>query len=319
MLVAAVNGGSRRAFDRLADALEASPRLRRRLAERALVLGVLGRRSATELLEELVAGEDPDRAERVAGVLRSLVTSPEAPVADAAWGALPEAPASFVDEVIARLEKNADDTSRVLVAAVERRRSRAAARSAAKDRLRAAGAQGKLQAFGATLARLLAPGDRSRVESERLEAATRQALEEAGREGWLAPIIQVLRAQVRRHPLDPARTVWFARALAVDGSWAEAERAFSEAADAAAGPDQRKAVRLEAAHAFLSGRETVRGLQILRQLLLARPDRQVAAALTRWALAGELPDDARTPLRAQLEAAQSGVYAGTLRALGREA
>jgi hypothetical protein len=316
-LVDALDGGSAVAFERLAGALCGLPSLRLRVARRALDFGVLGRGIATDLLASLTTSDAPDRVTAIAEVLICLVSSPDRALADAAWGALAGASAEIVASVVQELGTRSDARSRTLVEAAERRRSRAAAQQNQRVRLQAAGAQGRLQAFGSTLARVLAPGRLSEPELGTLEAATREALVEAHRDGWLLPILKVLRAQVRRHPDDPARTVWLARALAIAGQWAEAERAFLEAADAAPGIDARRDRRLEATHTFFVGGQGERGVRILRELIIARPDRRVAAAVATWAAAGELPESAVKPVRGLLTAARSGIYAGAIRALDR--
>ena len=313
-VVDGLRGGRRGSWDRLADALRDHAALRLRLARRALAQGTLGRVLAGELAVALVASDADDRAEALADLLEAAVPTPDPPVADAAWTALPGASAELIDAVTAVLATRDGHTAKALVDAAERRRARLQARVAQRDRLRAAGAQGRLQAFGATLAKVLAPPDGS-PGREQLEEAVREGLEEARRDGWLAPIIKVLRAQVRRHPADPVRTAWFARALAIAGQWAEAERAFVEAADAAASPEGRRDRRLEGARAFLRGGETDRALRILRRLTVGRPDRVVAAAVVDWAAAGDIPAEGAEGLRSLLEASRSGVYAGAIRAL----
>ncbi len=313
-IVDALEGGRRGGYDRLAEAWKDRKGLRLRLARRALALGTLGRVLAGELAEALVASDAPDRAEALADLLTAAVPTPEARLADAAWTALPNASEELIEAVGEVLVGRGDDRSRALVAARGRRRQRREARAAQKDRLRAAGAQGKLQAFGATLAKVLAPSDGS-ADRAALEASTRDALREAQRDGWLGPILQVLRAQVRRHPQDPERTAWFARGLAIAGQWAEAERAFAEAADAAASLEGRRDRRLEGVQAFLVGGEVDRAIRLLRELTVARPDRAVAGAVVAWAEAGEIPAEAVSGLRRLLEAPRSGIYAGAIRAI----
>jgi hypothetical protein len=314
-LVDALDGGNRSAFERVAEALRDLPRLRTRVGLRALEFGVLGRSMATDLLSSLTTSEAEDRTSKIADVLIALVDRPERPLADAAWGVLPGSSTELVAAVADELRRRSDPRSRSLVEAVERRQKRAEVQENQRARLRAAGVQGRLQAFGATLARVLAPSQLSEDELAVLEASTRQALAEAHRDGWLPPILKVLRVQVRRHPDDPARTVWLARGLVIAGQWAEAERAFQAAADAAPGLEARRDRRIEAAHAFFVGGEAERGVRILRDLTIARPDRRVAAAVAAWAAGGDLPKVAVKPVRALLAATRSGIYAGAIRAL----
>lgn len=312
----ALRGGRRRSYDALAEVLDGSPALRLCLARRALELGTLGRVLASELAVALVASDSPDRFDALADLLLAAVSTPEQHIADAAWTALPTKDAELLAGVADALQRRDDPRAVALVEASERRAARIRAADEERDRLRAAGAQGRLQAFGATLAKVLAPADGSAGRAE-LESSTREALMEAHRDGWLAPILKVLRAQVRRHPSDPERTIWFARALAIAGQWAEADRAFAEAADAASSPEGSRARRIEGAHAFLIGGEVDRGMRLLRELLLGRPDRAVASALVAWAEAGEIPGGIVAPLCSLLTGARSGVYAGAIRALDK--
>jgi hypothetical protein len=141
------------------------------------------------------------------------------------------------------------------------------------------------------------------------------AIEAAHAEGWLESIIALLRAQARRHPHDVRRAVWLARALAVGGQWADAERQFGEAARLADGPAMQIAVEFEGVDLAIDAGEGERVGRWLTSIVRHRRGRSVAREITLRAWGSKLPRAAVGPLLAALKKDGSGVFAGAITAL----
>ena len=141
------------------------------------------------------------------------------------------------------------------------------------------------------------------------------ALKQANADGWLDPMVLVLRVQARRHPEDGRRALWLARALAVAGRWYEASAQFSEAAALEEGQPEALEREFEGLDLALeAGKGRIVGEWLVR-LVRSRRTRALAREITTRLWADKLPAEACELLQAELTKDGSGLYAGALRAL----
>lgn len=141
------------------------------------------------------------------------------------------------------------------------------------------------------------------------------ALREALADGWLDPIVLLLRLQARRYASDERRALWLARALTVAGRWFEAEAWFGEAASLAEGQPLALELEFEGIDLALEAGKGRRVGEWLVRLVRDRRTRALAREITTRLWAGKLPQETCDLLQAELQQDGSGLYAGALRAL----
>ncbi len=141
------------------------------------------------------------------------------------------------------------------------------------------------------------------------------ALRAAQEAGWLESVIGLLRAQARRHPADPRRADWLARATWLAGRAADAERAFGEAAKLQDGPPAQVAREMEGVKLALSSGDGDRAARWLVRLIRTQRNRSTARGLTMLAWEGALPAAVAKPVLEALQRDGSGLYASAIRAL----
>lgn len=147
------------------------------------------------------------------------------------------------------------------------------------------------------------------------DAAAWAALKEARQDGWLDPLVLLLRIQARRHPADGRRALWLARSLVVAGRWFEAESQFGEAASLAEGQPLALEREFEGVDLALEAGQGRRVGEWLVRLVRSRRTRALAREITTRLWAGKLPGEACEVLQKELQLDGSGLFAGALRAL----
>lgn len=161
------------------------------------------------------------------------------------------------------------------------------------------------QRYASPLAAALAGGD---------EEGGRRALAAAHADGWLEPLLGVLRAQVRRHEHDPDRRRWLALGLAQSRRWPQARLELDVAAAAWTAEEHAEAALdvIEQALAHDAGGFALRWLADLGR---GRPSLALGRGIAMLAWGKKLPSEGREPLINALEAQGTGAYAGAIRAL----
>ncbi len=336
-LVERLSGGRRGTFAQLAGLLDEEARPL--LLARAVTLGRVPR----ELLDEaLAAAEDPAG---IAAVLVGATPSPDR--ARRVWDAVRAGVA--VDDHAALLEalqglggRNAAALAKVVGAEQAHRAELRAARAAVVELAQA----GQLGQAATRLAALVgweqesSEEERAAFEDLRTRAIERQrpllgpivaalagsvapgvddaafgALEDAVQEGFGAAVVALLARQHRRAPEDARRALWFARALALNGDWGEAQRVYRETAREHV--DLRKRFETEFEGVFLAFDEG-QGGRALAWLgeLLSMPWHQILAPHVDGLVADDIvKPDQRGALADLLEGTGSPFYAKAVRRL----
>ena len=141
------------------------------------------------------------------------------------------------------------------------------------------------------------------------------ALEEAVQEGFGDAVVALLARQHRRAPDDQTRALWLARALALNGDWAEARRVYAVAAREHADPRKRVETEFEGVFLALDEGKTKIGLAWIEELLDTPWHQLLAPHIASLIDDAMVPAGARSQLADLLEATRSPFYAKDVRRL----
>ena len=336
-LVERLATGRRGSFARLADLL--SPELRPLLLDRAVAL----HRVPRELLDEALGLAEQPAA--LAAVLVAATPSPDRArrLWDAVRANIPVASHGGLLAALRQIEGGGAAALGDLVGAEEERRAGVRRDRAAVLDLAAAGHLGQAATRLAALVSWeedATDEERAAFEDVRARAIERQksllgpiivalagsvepgvddaafgALEDAVREGFGPAVVALLARQHRRAPGDVRRALWFARALALNGDWAEAQRVYR--ATAKEHVDLRKRFETEFEGVFLAFDEG-QGKRALGWIgeLLSTPWHQVLAPHVDGLIGEDIvPPSQRAALADLLDATGSPFYTKAVRRL----
>jgi hypothetical protein len=141
------------------------------------------------------------------------------------------------------------------------------------------------------------------------------AIEEAVGEGFGRAVVALLSKQHRRAPDDPARALWFARALCISGDWAEGERVYGVAASLRSDVGARVATEFEGMFLAFEEGESHRAIRWLRRVLEVPWHQVLLPHVQELAEEGIVPAAARREVAAALEQTGSPFYSKVIRAL----